>query len=101
MRKSKRKGFENFCELPVQVPKECVPLLNKLKEKISGSSRDNQRAKGYIIQTALKLMDQQTPYGFYWGEWGRLVHCDPPEKGQDGYFALHLVPPRSPQEKGV
>ncbi|MDR4495108.1 MAG: hypothetical protein R3B74_11930 [Nitrospirales bacterium] len=102
MGKSRRKGwYEDFCTLPILVPKECLPLLAELKEKLQGCAREHLKAKGFIMLAALELLDQQTPHGFWWGGEGRLKICDPPEETKTPRRHLRLVSPTTSQEKGI
>ena len=104
MSKAKRKGrFQNFCNLPILVPKECLPLLDELKKKGPPLLRDNNKTKGYIILMALQLMDQHTPYGWGDGPYLGVLPNGPPDQPNNQGPSLRLVPPTTQAitEKGA
>jgi len=85
--------FKNFCKLPLSIPKECLLLLNVLEEKGPSIHIGRPGNRGYILLSALKLMDQQTPYGWWDGPHLQIVPNSPPEESQSPRSYLRLVPP--------
>jgi len=85
--------FKNFCKLPLSIPKECLPLLNVLEEKGAPLDRGRPGHRGYVLLSALKLMDQQTPFGYFTGPYLQVIPYGPPEDAKALRSHLRLVPP--------
>ena len=99
----RHRRFKHFCKLSLSIPKECLPLLNVLEEKGPSSLSGRPGSRGYVLLTALKLMDQQTPYGWWNGPHLQLMSNGPPEDAQALRSHLRLVPPTDQpiSEEGV